>query len=185
MQLHNPYISWLEIEINKWLDYCFRHCLKYPCHIIASTTVESPNQHSQVSIPADYHEFLEVLSKQKAMSLLPHRPYDCAIDLLPGTTPTHNWVYSLSLTEQRAMEEYIQEVLHFHFPRLSQILFCGEKGRRTSSMHRLLGLKPDHNQVSVSTCLSLICSWTAPHDLNIYKGLCNAYNLVHIQPRDE
>lgn len=48
-------------------------------------TAESPNLHETTEIPEMYQEFKEVFSKAMASSLLPHRPYDCAIDFNPGT----------------------------------------------------------------------------------------------------
>ncbi len=36
------------------------------------------------NVPAEYLDLKEVFSKSRAASLPPHRPYDCAIDLLPG-----------------------------------------------------------------------------------------------------
>lgn len=47
----------------------------------------------------------------KATRLLPHHPWDCAIDLLPGAIPPHSWVYPLSLAEIKTMEEYGEEAL--------------------------------------------------------------------------
>jgi hypothetical protein len=49
----------------------------------------------------------EVFSKARATSLLPHRPYDCRIDLLPGTTLSRVRLYSLSGPETTDMETYI------------------------------------------------------------------------------
>lgn len=40
----------------------------------------------------------------------PHRSYDCAIELFPGTILPYR-VYPLSLSEQKNMEEYVQEAL--------------------------------------------------------------------------
>ena len=62
-------------------------------------------------IPTEYHALLEVFSKARATSRPPHRPYDCAIDLLPGTTPPRGRLYSLSVPETKAMEEHIEESL--------------------------------------------------------------------------
>ncbi|KAM9842568.1 cochlin [Aulostomus maculatus] len=45
------------------------------------------------------------------MSLPPNRPYDCAIDLLLGTTPPKGCLYSLSGPEREAMEAYINDSL--------------------------------------------------------------------------
>lgn len=47
-----------------------------------------------------------------ATGLPPHQDYDCAIELLPGTQPSRGRIYPLSLQEQGAMEEYIQEALN-------------------------------------------------------------------------
>lgn len=54
---------------------------------------------------------MEVFSKPKASGLEPHRPYNCAIYLLPNTMLLHNRIYTLSLTEQQAMEDHIQKAL--------------------------------------------------------------------------
>lgn len=62
-------------------------------------------------VPHFYHDLEQVVSKSKALSLPPHRPYDFAIDLLPGTTPLRGQLYSLSQLEQEAMQNYISESL--------------------------------------------------------------------------
>ncbi|XP_059358653.1 uncharacterized protein LOC132097006 [Carassius carassius] len=36
------------------------------------------------NVPEEYQDLREVFSKSRAASLPPHRPYDCAIDLVPG-----------------------------------------------------------------------------------------------------
>ncbi len=51
----------------------------------------------------------QVFSKSRASSLPPHCPYDCAIDLLPGTSPPKGRLYSLSRPEREAMERYIHD----------------------------------------------------------------------------
>lgn len=56
------------------------------------------------------YDLKEVFSKTKATSLLPHRPYDCLIDL-PGTAPPKGRLYSLSPPEMNAMRDYIQSTL--------------------------------------------------------------------------
>ncbi|KAK3508883.1 hypothetical protein QTP70_012515 [Hemibagrus guttatus] len=50
-------------------------------------------------------------ARYKAFKLPPHRPWDCAIDLIPGEPVPRGRIYSLSLPEEKAMEEYIAEVL--------------------------------------------------------------------------
>ncbi len=38
------------------------------------------------NVPSEYLDLKRVFSKSRAASLPPHRPYDCAVDLLPGTS---------------------------------------------------------------------------------------------------
>ncbi|KAI2666212.1 Transposon Tf2-6 polyprotein [Labeo rohita] len=70
------------------------------------------NEHMDLSnVPCEYLDLKGVFSKSRAASLPPHRPYDCAIDLLPGTTPPKGKLYSLSTPEREAMEKYISDSL--------------------------------------------------------------------------
>ena len=62
-------------------------------------------------MPDVYHDLGEVFSKSKATSLPPHRAYDCAIDLLSGTSPPRGRLFSLSAPERLAMDKYIGECL--------------------------------------------------------------------------
>lgn len=43
--------------------------------------------HDLAWVPPEYYDLRQVFSKARATSLLPHRTYDCAIDLCPGTNP--------------------------------------------------------------------------------------------------
>lgn len=74
--------------------------------MLASTSIESPKTADQVEIPEEYTDLREVFSKAKDSGLPPHCTYDCANDLLPGTSPPHNRIYLLSCTEHAAMEAY-------------------------------------------------------------------------------
>lgn len=60
-------------------------------------------------LPA-YHALASVFSKQKAISLLPHRPYECNIDLLPGTPLPSSRLYNLLGPEKETTRKYI---VHF------------------------------------------------------------------------
>lgn len=57
------------------------------------------------SVPSCYHHLREVFSKAKAMSHPPHRPYDCGIDLIPGSPIHKGHLYSVSGPEKAAMTE--------------------------------------------------------------------------------
>ncbi|XP_073688511.1 uncharacterized protein [Garra rufa] len=52
--------------------------LGHPCSVFQEKAADLCN------VPAEYLDLKEVFSKSRAASLPPHRPYDCAIELLPG-----------------------------------------------------------------------------------------------------
>lgn len=56
-----------------------------------------------------YHDRGEVFCKTKATSLPLPRSYDCAVDLLPGTSPPKGRLFSISDLEREAMETYIHD----------------------------------------------------------------------------
>lgn len=59
----------------------------------------------------EYNDLQEVFSKEKPTKLPPHRPWECAIDLLPNTMPPKSHIYPLSPSEKKAMKTYIEEAL--------------------------------------------------------------------------
>ncbi|KAL6468355.1 hypothetical protein MHYP_G00240320 [Metynnis hypsauchen] len=59
----------------------------------------------------EYWDLQRVFSKEEARVLPPHREFDCAINLLPGTTPPRGRLFALSSPERAAMEDYIREAL--------------------------------------------------------------------------
>lgn len=154
-------------------------------------TVESPLVPVLVKINSEYYDLQEVFSKEWASCLPPHRPYDCAIDLLPGASLPWGRIYPLSQTEQQAMEEYIQEALRQGYIRPSTssvsagFFFVERKGG---------GLRPyiDYqalNQVTVKYRYPLPLVPSALEQLRSATlftklDLCSAYNLVCIREGD-
>ena len=100
-------------------SFCHSHCLQAAQHSPSRPTQAVSKTVDVSTIPTEYHDLLEVFSKAHATSLPPYRPYDCAIDLLPGTTPHRGQLYSLSGPETKAMEEYIEKSLATGSVRLS------------------------------------------------------------------
>ncbi len=64
---------------------------------VASTLIKILEPRETVTVPSDYGAFKDVINKQKAIPLLPHRPWDCAMDLLPGAKLPKGRVYPLSI----------------------------------------------------------------------------------------
>lgn len=120
---YQPSIHWYSGEIFKWSECCIKECIKelpeIPCDfiraIICSTSVESPDSQNAVKIPAEYRAFQDMFSKSAAIRLLPHWPWACTIDLLPGAKSPKGQIYTLSILESTAMEEYIKEALNQGF----------------------------------------------------------------------
>uniref|UniRef100_A0A3B1JYM9 Gypsy retrotransposon integrase-like protein 1 n=1 Tax=Astyanax mexicanus TaxID=7994 RepID=A0A3B1JYM9_ASTMX len=102
LKTHDPTVSWRDGDITVWSAHCHEHCLALDSLIIQSTSVESPDVSDHIVVPAEYSDFLEVFSKDNATKLPPHRPYDCAIDLVEGATLPKTRVYPLTALTKNA-----------------------------------------------------------------------------------
>ncbi|CAJ1074290.1 hypothetical protein L3Q82_007477 [Xyrichtys novacula] len=133
-----------------------------------------------------------VFSKEQSLVLPPHRPYDCAIDLLPGAPLPSSRLYNLSRPEREAMEEYIQDSLTSGLIRPSSsplaagFLFVKKKD---SSLRPCIDF-PRLNEITIKNKYSLplinpsfepLCKATIFSKLD----LRNAYHLVRIREGDE
>ncbi len=200
LTLHSPEVRWEPCEVTRWSKSCHQNCLTaVPLPLprpvnakVASTLIESPESQETPSFPSDYAAFQDVFSKQAATILPPHRPWDCAIDLLPGAKLPKGRVYPLSIPECKAMEDYIREALQQGFiqpstsPAASSFFFVGKKdgGLRPCIDYRML----NSQTVKLPYPLPLV-----PAALEELRGarifskldLRSAYNLVRIREDDE
>ncbi len=108
---HNSHIDWVNNSILAW---------SLPCHVsyigagfpaVSVSCVSQADPPDLTGVPAEYCDLRAVFSKTQATSLPPHHPYDCAIDLLPGNSPTKGWLFSLPCPEREDMDRYIWESL--------------------------------------------------------------------------
>lgn len=76
---------------------------------LLSVLQEEPIDLSRV--PEVYHDLQVVFSHSRAASLPPHRPYDCAFNILPGTSPPKGRLFSFSAPEWAAMEKYLSDFI--------------------------------------------------------------------------
>ncbi len=107
---HNPNINWRQNTVSSWSEYCHASCLLSACPSVSCSVLQ--DEHMDLSnVPAEYLDLKGVFSKSRAASLPPHRPYDCAIELLSGMSPPKGRLYSLSTPEREAMEKYISDSL--------------------------------------------------------------------------
>ncbi|KAH9248957.1 hypothetical protein BASA81_013357 [Batrachochytrium salamandrivorans] len=64
-------------------------------------------------------QFFFVVFGDQAETLPPHRDFDCAIDLKPGSEPFHGKIYQLTREEDKVMQEWIKDNLRKGFIRNS------------------------------------------------------------------
>lgn len=190
LKLHNPHLDWEGQKVISWSLFCHSNCL-------TSARVPRPNEATPLSerspdltgVPTIYHDLHEVFNKSKAQSLPPHRPYDCAIDLLPGAPLPTSRLYNISKPELFAMERYIQDSLATGIIRPSSspvaagFFFVGEKDGSLRPCIDFHGL----NDITVKNKypLPLITSaFDIPQEATILDRR-NAYHLVRIREGDE
>ncbi len=84
---HNPHVDWSGNSVLSWSQSCLAFCLGAALSPGSLSSVLLVETADLSGVPAEYHNLCQVFSKSRATSLPPHRPNDCAIDLLPGTSP--------------------------------------------------------------------------------------------------
>ncbi len=109
---HNPHVDWSGNSVLSWSQSCLASCLGAALSPGSLSSVFQVETADLSGVPTEYHDLCRVFSRSRATSLPPHRPYDCAIDLLPGTSPPKGRLYSLSCPEREAMDKYIKESLN-------------------------------------------------------------------------
>ena len=109
MVKYNPELDWKRHEILGWSPVCSTSCLLKAHSLTSALWLEEALNLARV--PVEYHDLSEVFCKSRANCLPPHRSYNCAIELQPGTTPPRGRLFSLSRVETAAMDKYQSESL--------------------------------------------------------------------------
>src|SRR5260221_2064604 len=144
------------------------------------------------NILAEYHDFSDVFSGEKAGTLTPHRPYDLQINIEEGVKPIHRPIYSLSPLELAALWEFLKEHTKSGFicpsksPWGSPVLFVKKKD---GSLHlcmdfHALNRVTEKDRYPLPLIPDLLNS---PGPARIYSkiDLKHAYHLVQIVEGDE
>ena len=191
LRRHDPHISWSTGRILEWSTACHANCLR--------SAASPPSIPKPVSPPSDlsgvppvYLDLATVFSKQRALSLPPHRPYDCSIDLVSDAVLPSSRLYNLSLPEKRTMQEYITDSLASGIIRPSKspvaagFFFVGKKdgSLRPCIDYRQLNnitIKNKYPLPLLSSSFEPLASATVFTKLD----LRNAYHLVRIKEGDE
>ncbi len=145
------------------------------------------------TLPADYHDLIEVFSPRSANTLAPHRPgVDMEIDLEENKSPPNQPLRPLSIDERKVLEDWINEELTKGFISESKssagapILFARKKDGSLRLCHDFRGLnaitKKDRYPLPIINELL-----DRVHGSKIFTklDLKTAYNLIRIAPGDE
>ncbi|KAL0161004.1 hypothetical protein M9458_044729, partial [Cirrhinus mrigala] len=188
---HDPIISWGSGEILKWGKDCATKCFPdLPQPVKRTIPVYVTNQ--SVKIPSIYSDFQDIFCPKRASQLPPHRPWDCAIDLVSNASLPRGRIYPLSLPESKAMEEYIREALSQGYirpstsPAASSFFFVSKKdgGLRPCIDYRVL----NHQTIKFRYPLPLVpAALEQLRSAQIFTklDLRSAYNLIRIRNGDE
>ncbi len=188
---HNPRVDWGRNSVSEWSRACYVSCLVSAGFSVCDSVLQE-EMGNLSNVPEEYLDLKEVFSKSRAASLPPHRPYDCAIDLVPGMSPPKGRLYSLSVPEREAMEKYISDSLTAGFIRPSSspagagFFFVAKKDGSLRPCIDYRGL----NNITVKNTYPLPLMSSAFERLqgaSIFTklDLRNAYHLVRIREGDE
>ncbi|TWW77706.1 hypothetical protein D4764_12G0010960 [Takifugu flavidus] len=144
------------------------------------------------TVPSCYHHLAEVLSKSKATALLPHHPYDCPIELLPGATIPKAHLYAISGPERQAMKDYIETSLKAGLIRPSSspveagFFFVKKKD---GTLHPCIDYSP-LNDITIKNqyplpLMSTVFDQLQQAQIFTKLDLRNAYHLVRIREGNE
>ncbi|XP_077158510.1 uncharacterized protein LOC143820028 [Paroedura picta] len=131
MDLHRPEIDWDEKRLvfshpNCKLHFWYRDQPDAPPVAVAGTVVpwsESPAMlnpwlramglysNPDDAIPACYRDLAEAFSEEECNQLPPHRPTDCAIELVPGAKLPKAKLYNMSPAELRELRAFVDKNL--------------------------------------------------------------------------
>ena len=122
LKRHNPSIDWSKGTLQ--LDQCPEECGFKLRSVVLEEEEEpdygvewvrnvrfSPNRKPE-NIPAEYlAEFPEVFSKKEFDKLPERRPWDHAIDLIPGSKPVDCKAYPLGAKDRAKLDKFLEENL--------------------------------------------------------------------------
>uniref|UniRef100_A0A8C1TGE2 Gypsy retrotransposon integrase-like protein 1 n=1 Tax=Cyprinus carpio TaxID=7962 RepID=A0A8C1TGE2_CYPCA len=188
---HNPRVEWGSNTVTLWSESCHESCLVSACPVVPVSVFQKENM-VLPNVPVEYLDLKEVFSKSRAATLPPHRPYDCAIDLVSGKSPPKGKLYSLSIPEREAMEKYISDSLASGFIRPSSspagagFFFVGKKD---GSLRPCIDYR-ELNNITIKNTYPLPLMSSAFERLqgaSVFTklDLRNAYHLVRIRKGDE
>src|SRR6266446_6865685 len=95
----------------EWAEHYIR-AMDTPLQWLAQEAQKAEeSQPPENMVPAQYHNFRDVFSKEAFDKLPLQKAWDHAIDLTPGTEFPCSWMFPLSPAEQKELDDFLQENL--------------------------------------------------------------------------
>ncbi|KAH9246539.1 hypothetical protein BASA81_015914 [Batrachochytrium salamandrivorans] len=206
LERHNPRINWVSRMVEFDSPYCLENCCDGSSRIQGlgkppdiSKTFELPLAPDTILIPFRMSvfppdilsSFSSLFSEDQAETLPPHRDFDCAIDLKPGSEPFHGKIYQLTREEDKVMQEWIKDNLRKGFIRNSSsphgapCFFVKQKDKLRLCMdYRGLNKNTvkDRNPIPL---ISELLRTLSTGKIFTTLDLRGAYNLLRIKEGDE
>ena len=117
LQQHEPaYFFDKTQEIKFASDYCQKNCTSTlvlglpPTEAIAS--IQNKVDAAIAAVPEKFREFLPIMSKEAAIRMPDHQPWDHKIDLKKGETPPHGPLFAMSGRELDALKPWLEKMLN-------------------------------------------------------------------------
>ena len=89
---------------------------------LSDKTIPNDAPVNMTGILPNYHDFTDVFSKTHTSAPAPHQLYILKIELEEGTSPPFDPIYSLSQSELKSLQEFLDEHLAMDFIHLSCLL---------------------------------------------------------------
>ena len=188
LQVHDPLVNWADRTVNFRSHYCRQNCLP---RLVVNELVSTISD-SVPGLPDAYKDLIHVFSREKAEKLPPHRPFDCAIDLVPGAQLPNCTLYSLSPGELKALRDFLDDGLRKGWIRESQspcssaIFFVKKKSGELRPVvdYRALNAITIKNRFPIPLISDLIDRIRGAK-LFSKLDLRGAYNLLRVKEGDE
>jgi len=78
---------------------------------IAMVRTENETEDPQDNVPDEFREYLDIMSKETADTILEHKSYNCQIELKEGEKAPWGPIYPLSENELEILRGWLQEML--------------------------------------------------------------------------
>lgn len=136
LKIHSPTIDWKEETVTFISPYCQKSCLRHNPVVPVNQKEPKFDISAIAGLPLEYQEFSDIFKEDEETPLPPHREYDLAIELEPGSKPKWGPLYNLGKLEDEELKKSLERWLRQGFIRVSKspmaspVLFVKKKNRK-------------------------------------------------------